>query len=298
MEVYKFFPTSLRQKQWGLYLTDCGREVIPAGYTIYPPQILVDATQHNFDERKRRRVAYSQLVYIREGEGYYENECFPETRVKAGTLFLVFQELYCGLHPDPDTGWEAYWISFAGEQAQRPMEEPFFSPRAPIIELAEPAQIENLMRTFIDRVIEDDVYYKTPYSITGQLLELLGLVLEIKEKRAALPPTDEDRIRRAQAFISGHALEKVDYGELARRLGMSRRTFWRKFTTITGTTPLAYQIMVRLNHAKRLLATTSLSIAEVAAHSAFETVYYFSALFRKKVGISPSKYRQEIGRKA
>ncbi len=297
MEVYKFFPASPQQKQWGLYLTDCGREMIPAGYKIYPPQILVDATQHNFDEKKRRRVAYSQLVYVRNGQGYYENECFKRTRVKTGTLFFVFQELYCGLYPDPKTGWEAYWISFGGEQAKRLMREPFFSPRSPILELAESVRIETAMRTFIDQVIEADVYYKTPYSVTGQLLGLLGHVLELKEKRASLPLSDGDQIRRAQAFISEHALERIDYAELARQLGMSKRTFWRKFTTLAHTPPLGYQLAVRLNHAQRLLLTTSLSIAEIATHSGFETVYYFSSLFHKKTGASPSHYRHTFGKK-
>ncbi|OGV61685.1 MAG: hypothetical protein A2283_01735 [Lentisphaerae bacterium RIFOXYA12_FULL_48_11] len=297
MEVYKFFPASPLQKQWGLYLTDCGREVIPPHYTIYPPQVLVDATQHNFDRKKRRRVAYSQLVYIRKGQGYYENECFKRMCIKAGTLFFVFEELYCGLYPDQETGWEAYWISFGGEQSKRLMREPFFSPRSPVMELADSARIEVLMRMFIDRVVEEDVYYKTPYSITGQLLDLLGQILEMKEKRAVLPPSDEDRIRRAQAFISGHALEKIDYTKLARQLGMSRRTFWRKFAMIAHAPPLGYQLAIRLNHAQRLLMTTNLSITEIAAHAGFENVYYFSSLFSKKMGISPLKYRQNIGKK-
>lgn len=297
MEVYKFFPTSSLQKQWGLYLTDCGREVIPAHYVIYPPQILMDATQHNFDEKKRRRMAYSQLVYIRNGQGYYENEHFKKTRVMSGTLFFVFQELYCGLRPDPKTGWEIYWISFGGDQAKRLMQEPFFSPRAPVMELAESAQIETSIRTFIDRVIGEDAYYKTPYSVTGQLLELLGQLFEIKEKRTALSPLGEDLIRRAQTFISSHALEKINYDDLARQLGMSKRTFWRKFKLITHSSPLSYQLAIRLNYAQRLLLTTQLSIAEIAVHAGFETVYYFSALFTKKTGLSPLRYRKNNGKK-
>lgn len=298
MEVYKFFPTSPQQIQWGFYLTDCGREVIPAHYVIYPPQILTDATQHNFDEKRRRRVAYSQLVYIRNGQGYYENENFKKTRVMAGTLFFVFQELYCGLRPDPETGWDIYWISFGGDQAKRLMQEPFFSPRAPVMELAESSRIETLIRTFIDRVVDEDAYYKTPYSVTGQLLELLGQLLEIKENRAAMPPSDEDRIRCAQAFISSHALEKINYDELARQLGMSKRTFWRKFKLIAHAPPLGYQLAIRLNYAQRLLLTPQLSIAEIAAHAGFETVYYFSALFAKKTGFPPLRYRKNNGKKA
>jgi len=297
MEVFKFFPISPLQKQWGLYLTDCGREIIPAHYKIYPPQVLVDATQHNFDVKKRRRVDYSQVVYIRKGQGYYENEFLERTRVKEGTLFLVFQGIYCGLQPDKETGWEAYWISFGGEQSNRLMKEPFFSPLSPIIELAEPVKFEALMQAFINSVVEDDIYFKTPYSITGQLLELLGQLLEIKEKHASLVMQADVQIRRAQAFIAKHALEKIDYSELARQFGMSKRTFWRKFARLIHRPPLRYQLAIRLNHAQRLLLTTQLSIAEIATHAGFENVYYFSSIFTKKTGMPPLSYRKSFGKK-
>ena len=297
MEIFKFFPTSQSQKEWGLYLTDCGREVISPHYKIYPPQVLVDATQHNFDAKKRRRVNYSQMVYIRKGQGYYENEYFKKTCVKEGTLFLVFEGIYCGLQPDRETGWEAYWVSFGGEQSNRLMKEPFFSPHSPVIDLAEPVKFEALMQAFINSMVEEDVYFKTPYSITGQLLELLGQLLEMKENRASVVMQDEVQIRRAQAFISKHALEKIDYSELARQLGMSKRTFWRKFVMLMNTPPLRYQLAIRLNHAQRLLLTTKLSIAEIAAHAGFETVYYFSSLFTKKMGMPPLRYRKSLGKK-
>ena len=55
--------------------------------------------------------------------------------------------------------------------------------------------------------------------------------------------------------------------------------------------PSQYHLNVRLNRAKELLTSTALSINEIASHTGFESVFYFSKLFKKKNGASPRSYR-------
>ena len=70
--------------------------------------------------------------------------------------------------------------------------------------------------------------------------------------------------------------------------------FLRLFKQSVGTTPHAYLTEIRLRNAKKLLETTSLSIAEIAERSGFESVSHFQVLFKKKTGMGAAKYRKEI----
>jgi YesN/AraC family two-component response regulator len=52
--------------------------------------------------------------------------------------------------------------------------------------------------------------------------------------------------------------------------------------------------MVRINHAKELISTTSMKISEIGQAVGFADIYYFSKVFKKATGITPSDYAKGI----
>jgi AraC-like DNA-binding protein len=79
---------------------------------------------------------------------------------------------------------------------------------------------------------------------------------------------------------------------LARGLGVSYSWFRKTFTAHTGLSPHQYLLELRLIHARSRLAETRLSVKEIALEVGFEDEYYFSRLFRQKLGLSPSQWRK------
>jgi len=57
-----------------------------------------------------------------------------------------------------------------------------------------------------------------------------------------------------------------------------------------------FVIAARIDHARDLLALTPASIGEVAAAAGFSDIYYFSRLFKRRVGVSPSAFRRNLAR--
>jgi transcriptional regulator GlxA family with amidase domain len=84
---------------------------------------------------------------------------------------------------------------------------------------------------------------------------------------------------------------------IADKFDMSVRTLNRRFRQATGRTPVQYLQQVRLDHAKELLRTSNLSVAEVAFSSGYPDASYFSAQFRKSISLSPREYRDLVRRK-
>lgn len=85
----------------------------------------------------------------------------------------------------------------------------------------------------------------------------------------------------------------LDSPELAEQVGLSVRHLERLFVTYLGTTPQRFYRTVRLEHARRLLVHTDMSITEVALASGFASASHFARAFREEFECSPNNWRQE-----
>ena len=63
---------------------------------------------------------------------------------------------------------------------------------------------------------------------------------------------------------------------------------------LTGLTPVAYVLQVRLNYAKRLMADSTLSLTQVAQKCCFQNLSHFSKAFKQQFGMPPQQYRKGI----
>lgn len=75
--------------------------------------------------------------------------------------------------------------------------------------------------------------------------------------------------------------------------GMSVSWFIRNFKEYTGSTPLQYIVSIRITNAQMLLETTAYTVAEIGHIVGYENPLYFSRMFHKQKGISPSGYRKQ-----
>ncbi len=91
-----------------------------------------------------------------------------------------------------------------------------------------------------------------------------------------------------ESFTQNISIEKYAAGQ-----HMSISWFIRCFKHYMGMTPMQYITSIRINKAKELLKNTNCSIQEVSSLSGYENPLYFSRIFRKQTGFSPSRYRKE-----
>lgn len=103
-----------------------------------------------------------------------------------------------------------------------------------------------------------------------------------------------DPLRDLQAWIAEHPDENHAVEQLAARVAMSPRHFARVFRDEVGSTPAAYVETVRVEVARRLFETTGLSASDVALAAGFGTPETLRRAFARRVGISPSEYRDRF----
>lgn len=97
-------------------------------------------------------------------------------------------------------------------------------------------------------------------------------------------------------------MEYLEYGldsdislaALAELTEMPVAEFSAAFTTAFGATPHQFVLNRRIHRAKTLLATTAMSITEIAVTVGFSTPSHFATTFKNRVGMSPSAYRRHV----
>lgn len=80
---------------------------------------------------------------------------------------------------------------------------------------------------------------------------------------------------------------------LCREIGVSERQLQRKLKAITNKSPNQLITSVRLHRAKELLQNPDYNIAEIAFQTGFSNPSYFSRIFKKEFGVSPSSFLQK-----
>lgn len=92
-------------------------------------------------------------------------------------------------------------------------------------------------------------------------------------------------------YITLHLNQSIRTEELAALLDMQTTYFIRKFKAVFGIPPQTYVCRMKIYKAMSLLASSDFSIAQISHIVGIEDVSYFSRIFRKNCGITPTEYR-------
>ena len=106
--------------------------------------------------------------------------------------------------------------------------------------------------------------------------------------------TSDAVIARCQEWLAENYDRSAPVAHMVEMSGLKERSFNRRFVQATGLSPLDYVHALRLEEAKQLLETTTMSIEAVANETGYEDASFFSRLFRRKVGVTPAQYRRRF----
>ena len=109
-----------------------------------------------------------------------------------------------------------------------------------------------------------------------------------------LRPEDEEFMKRVMSFVETHLNDAdVSIDDMAAATFTSKSGLNRKMKSLLGVTPAEFMRESRLQKAAQMLATTAMSIQEIALVCGFADQNYFSKCFKAQKGVTPSQYRAE-----
>jgi AraC family transcriptional regulator of arabinose operon len=90
-----------------------------------------------------------------------------------------------------------------------------------------------------------------------------------------------------------HLDKSIDLDALATQVNLSKFHFSKKYKEATGFSPVQHFLKMKVEYASYLLETSDLAIQGIASRVGYDDSLYFSRLFKKTTGLSPSAYRQQ-----
>ncbi len=111
---------------------------------------------------------------------------------------------------------------------------------------------------------------------------------------AGLRQHRDNGILKAQSWLDKNYPGKVNMGQLADFVGMSKRTFIRRFQKATGNKPSRYLQYLRIEASKQKLINTDDSIKTISLNVGYHDYSYFSGLFKTMTALSPGEYRKRF----
>lgn len=288
-EYFRYLPEAHRDDRWGL-------RVSAAGSLANAPH-RHDLSPHPHPYAYRwdvgRRLDTFQLHYITAGSLVLETECDGETHVAAGTCVVICPGTW-HRYAAVSGGTVSYeWVDFSGDYAAGLVAGGVVSPRRPVLECGLSEEIAVPFRCLIERLRPASP--PPPQLLASWAIEIIAAATAAAEARAgrAASAGEAAAVDQAAEFLRSQLGRPIDVRQLAASVGLGYDRFRTAFKRRIGLSPRAHLLQLRMERARELLSDTQLPVAQVAAAVGIDNAFHFSAIFKRKCGLSPLAWRRQ-----
>lgn len=285
---FKYLNPAQEDKDWGLFLNCAGRTQISPG-VIYPPDS--HPSGYYFTYENGRILHEYQINYITGGEGIYENHS-GTYKVNPGSLMLTKPGCWHRYEPLKDTGWVENYVGFSGQFAHQVFDRPWFRSKNPVLDIGHSEEIIDSYDKIFSYVKEEKPGYQQVAA--GMIMKMLGFIVSVDKQKDFSGKRVEKIIQMACFTIRENVEAEINFQSFAQEHHIGYSYFRKMFKKYTGIPPVQYHLDLKILRAKEMLLFTDKSIKEISYELGFQSNYYFSRVFKNKLGASPSEIRKNL----
>ena len=247
-------------------------------------------TFNALDEKKTNphKHTFLEIMFIDNGSGTIEIDGVPYKAQKDDIVIYLPNKLHKE-YSDLGNTIHAYFFGVKFTDSLKHMVD---GSHPPFI-LPSKDEAPFFLRSF-KMLIDESKNIGEPYSdkITNCLAKTIVLkILQMCTNEKEVTRSD-DFIKQVQNYLDEHYLEDISLNDYYETLPFSKFYIAKLFKSYLGVTPLNYITSKRMNKARDLLNTTDKKIIEIASDVGYKDIYYFTKVFKKEIGVSPSAYRK------
>jgi AraC-like DNA-binding protein len=233
-----------------------------------------------------RRLPTHAVVLVESGKGTLRTQKAGAQEVIGPSLFWLPAGTSHSYGPLAGETWEERWALFVGSLATEFIRLRLVTGSAPLVPLRNLREMQQLFTSLQSEFSEDN-----PLSLASSAATLHRIAVQ-SARQAPSNKTPDTTIELAIEVLQQRAFQHVDINAFAEEFALSAATLRRRFAAATGQSPKSFQLRLRIDHAKRLLSTSKLSIEAIAVAVGIEDAFYFSRLFQDREQCSPSEFRK------
>ncbi|SFA93406.1 AraC-type DNA-binding protein [Cohnella sp. OV330] len=229
------------------------------------------------------------VIYCTDGAGWVEQEGKTQP-IAERHLAVIPAGVPHRYGASAESPWSIYWFHLKGDHVAAHLRLYGLHGR--------PVQVPIGLQTHFLESFERcySLLMDKPYSLPAQvqvsqtLAQLLGAI-GLGTGGTSRHRKREEDIEHAIRYMNDHLQSSIALPELAFHTGLSKQHLIYLFKQETSFSPIDYFLRLKMQRAGQLLSLTGMAIKEVAAEVGFGDPYYFSRMFKKLMGVSPSDYR-------
>ena len=226
------------------------------------------------------------IHYITFGCGSFT--CAGKTySLSAGDGFLVEPSTVVFYSADSQNPWEYCWVGFNGSDAKRLMNQTGLLSSGPVFHYDKDNRLQTLLMNICN------VSGSSPSEearMESGLLQFLAELMDLFGSHSSPRLSGFEYVQKAIKFIDYNYSGNIDINDVAASAGISRSHLYRLFMQHISMPPNEYLMRFRISKGTELLETGRLSVGEVAYSTGFSDQLYFSRVFKKYMGVPPSRY--------
>jgi AraC-like DNA-binding protein len=163
-----------------------------------------------------------------------------------------------------------------------------------VVDIGNREEILDTYYKIFDYVLEEKPGYQQVAA--GMVMKLLGFIVSMDKQKDFSGKRVEKIIQDACFMIRDKVESEFNFKSFAEKHSIGYSYFRKMFKKYTGVPPVQYHLDLKILRAKEMLLYTHKSIKEISFEMGFQSIYYFSRVFKNKLGISPSEIRKSITR--
>ena len=265
------------------------------GKQTYQVDIIKVGQEYCRADKKHEELSrwYHSLHFILDGCGTISVNGKKQLLSK-GTAFLLFAGEKYDYYPDPIRPWSYIWVDFyESENVNNLLTQCGFTKQKPYVSIKDHMQISNY---FVSMFNAYDGGLLQPVNVSGWFTLIIGQYLAEKNKYAPVSVRGSMLYRcflELVNYIENNYRLNLSVKQIAEDVNLSEYQIYSMFKKFINMTPIDYTNKFRISIACHLFQNMHLNISAASHMVGIEDTKYFSRLFTKYKGISPSDYRND-----
>lgn len=229
------------------------------------------------------------IHHVISGTGYYKygQQCYT---LQAGDSFLIYPNTEITYYADQQDPWEYAWVGFTGSDAPSILRSAGFSYEHPV--RRDNKHSNSIARQLLHIYEARGSSFTASVEMTGRLYTALALFMKTAGDQTR-KDTCHTYAQKGVEYILANYSYPITIEDVAGYVGISRSHLFRCFKEALGKSPKDYLTELRIRQACILLKQSDLSVTAIANSVGFDNSLYFSKMFHRVKGMSPTAFANQ-----
>ena len=227
------------------------------------------------------------IHFVASGKGAFwaNNKAYA---LRESQAFIIFPGQLTTYQADSIDPWAYAWVGYAGVDAEMLTSQVGLTRENPVFTIEDPSTLFAMM----GEIASDSANLRLgSLAALGTLYRLLALMGQWLQR--AEPDIHQEYYQKALWYMEGNYERPIQVTDVAAFVGLSRSQLFRVFQGVAGTSPKSVLTDIRMQRARMLLQSTSLTTEEIAASVGVSSSARLGALCREVYGMTLGDLRRE-----